>query len=85
MEENPTTIIDNETLWVEKSTSLMHTVKFPGDGHAMARALSPALYHLIRRIPFEAFEDRFEEYTGNYQEVRDIMNGENNIVTIENH
>lgn len=83
MEENPTTKQpDIESLWVENSSNLIYTVKFLDEEFALARALSPALYHLIRRIPLGKFADKFTEYTGNYDDIRASLGGDANILTI---
>lgn len=84
MEENPstaTTSVDIESLWVESATGIIHTVKFLGEEFALARALSPALYHFVRRIPVAKFVGMFEAFEGNYDEVRDLLNGGDVIVT----
>lgn len=82
MEENPsTTPVDIESLWVESATGIIHTVKFLGEEFALARALSPALYHFVRRIPVAKFAGMFEAFEGNYDEVRDLLNGGDVVVT----
>lgn len=61
-------------LYVEKSSHIIHEVKF-FDKCVLVRPATPGLYLAIRKLSHDEFLREFEEFSGDIQEVRDFIKG----------
>lgn len=61
--------------YVEKDTRFIYEVQFFND-FVLVRPASPAFASALRQLSLGQFNDEFEEFWGDPQQVRDILSGE---------
>lgn len=71
------------SFYTEKTTRLIYEVQFFQD-FALARPASPAFRSALRQLNFKEFTEEFEEFAGDPQIIRDLLNGEDSLLESSN-